>query len=245
MKNKKVFLSVILACVITSLIIPLDLLTKHYIIAELIPNVGNSIDVMPGFINFVYVKNTGAAWGMMAGRPIFLIVISIIILGIYFWFYILQVKRFKEKTSNVLGISLGLIAGGCIGNLVDRIVFGYVRDFINFQFMNFPVFNFADISLTFGVILMVVYFLFIFGKENKKEKIKANKDEQININLGNDLNAVNEVKIENQNDIEENSEIIIEEENNENNDNLSENDKKEQKNDENTSNLTKGDKDER
>ena len=190
MKNKKIYLSIILSVSILCFIILLDLLTKHFIIVELIPKVGDSIDVIPGFINFIYVKNTGAAWGMLAGRPIFLIIISIIILGIYIWFYVLRIKKLQNKVSKVLSISVGLIAGGCIGNLVDRIAFGYVRDFINFEFMNFPVFNFADVALTFGIILMVIYFLFIFSKEDDRKKVKqgnnnVGENEQVNIDLSN------------------------------------------------------------
>lgn len=166
MKNKKIIVSLILAITLTIFLLVLDLLTKHFII-QLIPNVGDAIDVIPNFINFVYVKNTGAAWGMLAGRPIFLIIASIIILAVYLWFFISRIKKFKDKTSIALGISVGFITGGCLGNLVDRIVLGYVRDFINFEFMQFPVFNFADIALTVGVILMLIYFIFIFKQEDE------------------------------------------------------------------------------
>ncbi len=241
MKNKKVYLSVILAVVILCFIILLDLLTKHFIIVELIPKVGDSIDVIPGFINFVYVKNTGAAWGMLAGRPIFLIIISLIILGIYIWFYVLRVRKFKHKTSIVLGISAGLIAGGCIGNLVDRIAFGYVRDFINFQFFNFPVFNFADVALTFGIILMMIYFLFIFSKEeskNKNNELKTNissDEKQINIDLSNSV--IEPLPKENNGSDNTN---IGKENNDDNKENLDKNTEKNEKNEEKTSNSDKG-----
>lgn len=178
MKNKKVLLSLILATTIFGIIVIFDLLSKHFIVKAL-PHVGDSTDFLPGFINFVFVKNTGAAWGMLAGRPIFLIVVSIIVLSLYIWFYILQVKRQKEKTSIVLGLSVGFIAGGCIGNLVDRIFLGYVRDFINFQFFNFPVFNVADVSLTIGIILLLIYFVFIYLNEEKARKNVENNVKNI------------------------------------------------------------------
>ncbi len=169
MKNKK-YLSPILACVIFVCVLLLDLLTKEFIIKNHIPNVGDSIKVLPGFINFILVKNTGAAWGMLAGRPIFLIVVSVIVIGLLLAYYILRQKKLGSKSSLLFGISVGLITGGCLGNMIDRIFLGYVRDFINFEFIKFPVFNFADIALTIGTIIMLVYFVFFFSKEEKALK---------------------------------------------------------------------------
>lgn len=175
MKNKKILISIILSCSIFAVVLLTDLLTKGLIIPNLIPNVGDRVGIIPKLISFIYVKNYGAAWGILGGRNIFLIVMSIVILALFITFYVLRVKKVRNNLSCLLGISVGLIAGGCIGNLFDRLVFGYVRDFINFDFMNFPVFNFADIALTFGVIIMVVYFLFFFAKEDKNvDKIQEN-----------------------------------------------------------------------
>lgn len=203
MKNKKLLISIFVPISIFIFILILDLLTKNFII-KLIPNEGDAIKVLPGFINFVHVKNTGAAWGILAGRPIFLIIISIIILGLYLTFYIIRNKKHKCKTSPVFSISVGLIAGGCIGNLVDRIVFGYVRDFINFEFISFPVFNFADVSLTFGIILMIIYFFFIYSKEEKKLNKELDKDCQNAIK-----NKKNDEKIDDEENItRENQENI-------------------------------------
>jgi signal peptidase II len=165
LKNKAL-LSIILAGSIFVGILLLDLLTKAFIIPNIIPNVGDKVVIIPNLISFVYVKNTGAAWGIFGGGQVFLIVISAVVLALFIAFYVLRVKKVGNRSSMLLGISVGLIAGGCIGNMVDRIFLGYVRDFINFEFMNFPVFNFADIALTFGVIIMIIYFLFFFTKEN-------------------------------------------------------------------------------
>ena len=168
MKNKKI-LSIILAITIFATILVLDLVTKEIIISRLIPNVGDSVNVMPGFINFIYVKNAGAAWGVLSGSKTFLIIITMVILVLFITFYVLRVKRVGNKSSVWLAVCMGLISGGCIGNLVDRIAFGYVRDFINFQFISFPVFNFADVALTCGMIVMVIYFIFFYAKEEKSE----------------------------------------------------------------------------
>ena len=196
MKNKK-FLSPFLAVSIFVVVLMLDLLTKEFIIKNLIPNVGDMVGVIPGFINFVYVKNTGAAWGMLAGRPVFLIVLSLIVIGLLIAYYVLRLKKTDKHSSVWFGVSMGLIAGGCFGNLVDKIAFGYVRDFINFEFISFPVFNFADVALTIGVITMIIYFLFFYSKEEKlvkKDKEKGEFQTSISLSTTPDLTPVDENK---------------------------------------------------
>lgn len=175
LKNKKI-LSPILVGVIFVAVVLLDLLTKEFIIKNSIPNVGDSMEVMPGFINFIYVQNRGGAWGVFSDSTIFLTIISAVMMVIMIVFYILRLRQTKEKASIWLAVSMGLICGGCFGNLVDRIFLGYVRDFINFQFMSFPVFNFADVALTIGMITLVVYFLFFYGKEQQKNKEEGKEE---------------------------------------------------------------------
>ena len=188
LKNKKLFWMIFLSVAIVGVVLLIDLLTKYYIFKRL-PNNGNSMDVMPGFINFVHVENKGAAWGIMAGRPIFLIIVSIVILALYLTFYILKLKHLKNGISPLLAISAGLIAGGCFGNLFDRLVFGYVRDFINFQFFNFPVFNFADVAVTCSIILMVVYLAFVYPKESDSRVKSKNIDKNAKNMPKNDENS--------------------------------------------------------
>lgn len=229
MKNKNLLISVLLPSLIFAGILLLDLLTKHFIIDKL-PNEGDSMEVIPNFINFVYVKNTGAAWGVLAGRPIFLIVVSLIIMAIYLAFYILRAKKFNGKIHACLAVSVGLIAGGCFGNLIDRIALGYVRDFINFQFFDFPVFNFADVALTFGIIVMVIYFFFIYTKEEKALNEKGERQ-------GGKAIKIDKEQVENNNNTEENSKT---EENSqtEENSKIEENKDKNNENSENNQNLS-------
>ena len=141
-----------------------------------LPNEGDSMDGINGFFNFVHVENGGAGYGVLSGKKFLLIFISIIVLSAYIIYYILDAKRNKDKTSFLLSASLGLITGGCIGNLVDRILIGKVRDYIHLQFMTFPVFNIADICLTIGVILAIIYFIFIYPRIEKRrvQEIKDN-----------------------------------------------------------------------
>ena len=172
MKNKRVILAIVLPCVLFALLLTLDLVSKH-LIDKSLGTVGASKEIIHGFISFIYVHNSGAAWGIFSGRPIFLIIISIIVIALFIAFYVLRLRKFKDKISLWLSVSLGFIAGGCFGNLIDRIAFGYVRDFINFDFINFPVFNVADICLTVGIILLFIYFLFFYSKEEKLLKTES------------------------------------------------------------------------
>ncbi len=172
MKNKRVILAIVLPCVLFALLLTLDLVSKH-LIDKSLGTVGASKEIINGFISFIYVHNSGAAWGILSGRPVFLIIISIIVIALFIAFYVLRLRKFKDKISLWLSVSLGFIAGGCFGNLIDRIAFGYVRDFINFDFMNFPVFNVADICLTVGIILLFIYFIFFYSKEEKLLKTES------------------------------------------------------------------------
>ena len=175
MKNKRVILAIVLPCVLFALLLTLDLVSKH-LIDKSLGTVGASKEIIHGFISFIYIHNSGAAWGIFSGRPIFLIIISIIVIALFIAFYVLRLRKFKDKISLWLSVSLGFIAGGCFGNLIDRIAFGYVRDFINFDFMNFPVFNVADICLTVGIILLFIYFIFFYSKEEKLLKTESVSD---------------------------------------------------------------------
>lgn len=159
-----------------TLSIILDLVLKSYMFKKL-PETGDKMTGIEGFFEFVHVENGGAGYGMLSGKRFLLIFVSIFVLAIYIAYYVIDVKKNKNKTSFLLSISLGLISGGCIGNLVDRIFLGKVRDFINLQFMTFPVFNIADICLTIGVILAIIYFIFIYPRMEKKrlQELKDNE----------------------------------------------------------------------
>lgn len=124
-----------------------------------------SITIIKNFFNITYVKNTGAAFSILEDKSTFLIIISII-------FIILLDKYIKkEKEYNKLTIlSYGLIMGGIFGNLLDRIMYHSVIDFLDFTIFNysFPIFNFADICITVGIFLFAV--ITIFEKEDKNDR---------------------------------------------------------------------------
>ena len=176
--KKQTWVKVGVLCAIVVAFVVIDLVTKYVLDATL--NYGDTVTVIPHLINFQVVYNIGAAWGIMSGKQIFLIVLTIIFLAIFIYYYV----REKRKTW-LLTITFAFLIGGCLGNLYDRIVFGYVRDFIQFDFWkSFPIFNFADVFLSVGVVLFVIYIILYFVRSNKNAKmtgitIEKNDDNNI------------------------------------------------------------------
>ena len=147
-------------------LIGLDQITKVWATAAL--SGGRDIPIWNGVFHLQYVKNTGAAFGMLGGKQVFLIVITtLIIIGMLVYYR----KLPKTFWGNWSKVSFVLIISGAIGNLIDRVFLNYVRDFLYFKLINFPVFNVSDILVVVGVCLLVI--AMIFGEleeERKKEK---------------------------------------------------------------------------
>ena len=115
-----------------------------------------SIDIIKGFFSITYVQNTGAAWSIMEGKMIFFYIISII--GLVFMYYLYK----NAKDNNIEKYAVLMMVGGTLGNLYDRVLYQYVRDFLDFIIFgyDFPVFNFADTFLCCGVFLYLVKILY-------------------------------------------------------------------------------------
>ncbi len=120
---------------------------------------------------FSYLENTGSAWGMMEGARIFFLVLTVVVLA--FIFYVIY-KMPDAKKYIPLKVMLILLGAGAIGNFIDRLFLGYVRDFIYFKLINFPVFNVADCYVTISMVLFAILILFVY-KENDYTFIKGNK----------------------------------------------------------------------
>ena len=118
------------------------------------------MEFMKGIVSILYVRNTGAAWGMFEGRMVFFYLITAVAVGTLLYL------MFKEKgKSKLLLTAYSLILAGAVGNFIDRIRLGYVVDMFKFEFIDFPIFNVADICLTIGVIFLFYYVIF---KEQSK-----------------------------------------------------------------------------
>lgn len=162
-------------------VLALDLVSKH--LAEL-----NNVNlvVIPELLKFKLSYNTGAAFSFLGDKEwamTFFIVLTIIILALLISFFVFKVIK-KQKPSKWISISFSLIFAGALGNLIDRLMFQKVRDFI-FVFYNtdiFPaIFNVADIALVVGVIMVCVYLLFldkdaVFKKASKGENSDGKDD---------------------------------------------------------------------
>jgi signal peptidase II len=135
-----------------------DQLTKHWINARLpLGSYGASgIPVIPGFFYLVHVGNTGAAWSMFSGKSTGLALLAgATLLAIFFWRRQLGLKQTSVQ------LSFGLLCGGIVGNLVDRLVHGHVIDFIDLHFgsYTYPTFNVADSGICVGVFWYVLWSL--------------------------------------------------------------------------------------
>lgn len=140
----------------------LDQLSKFLMTSNFAP--GEGFCVIKGILDFTYIRNEGAAFGMLQGARWFFIVLTVVV------FAALIIYLIKSKpTSHLEKTALTLLAGGALGNFIDRVILGFVRDFIEVKFIDFPIFNVADCFVCIGTGLYVLYTLLEFFKDKNKE----------------------------------------------------------------------------
>ncbi|MGN0456750.1 MAG: signal peptidase II [Acutalibacteraceae bacterium] len=158
----------IMTFIIAAVSIAADQLIKILVINNLKPV--KSVTVIENLLNFTYVENKGMAFGMLANqRWIFIALTSAVIVA-------LAVAVFKlKKQGTMFYISAALLIGGGIGNMIDRLLYGYVVDYISLSFFP-PVCNFADYCVTAGVMMLLIYLFFFtdFLKSDKEKKVDKN-----------------------------------------------------------------------
>jgi len=154
MKKKIIIFSIFLLLV--------DIITKYLI--NIYFNLMETKEIISNFFSITKVYNYGASWNILSGYRIVLIIITIIILIMLFCYQ----KKFKVNTRNTIAFSL--VYSGIVGNLIDRVFHGYVIDFLDFNIFgyNYPVFNFADICIVCGIILLGIAII-------KKEDLNENR----------------------------------------------------------------------
>ena len=149
----------LVASILCLAVIVLDQVTKYLLY-------GMSCSLIGDFLWIESTLNTGASFGMFKNGTLFFIIFSIPMIVIMIW--LIFSKKFNF--GKFFKISLGVLLGGTIGNLIDRIAFAGVRDFIYFKSINFAIFNVADIAITIASILLIIFIFREFFK--KKEEIK-------------------------------------------------------------------------
>lgn len=152
---------IFLYIIIATAILGLDFFSKSYVLNNVA--LGETFGSFTPLIDFTYVQNTGAAFGMFSGKMNILAIISFAFcIGVIIYWII------KKPQDKLFCISLSMIFAGALGNGIDRVTLGFVVDFIKTTFIDFPVFNIADIGITVGVALLAIYLIF-FDKEEKPE----------------------------------------------------------------------------
>ncbi len=166
----------IVSFVIIALSVILDQITKVIALNDLEPIASHPF--IPGLIEFRFTTNPGIAFGMLGGQGWLFIPISsiAIILVVFVLIY------FRKKLSPLLSVALSMIAGGGVGNQIDRIFRGEVIDFLNFQFIDFPIFNVADCFVSVGCVLAGISVIFfdrwVLFDDKDKKKISGEKNDK-------------------------------------------------------------------
>lgn len=158
-KKKKIFLIVDVILVI--LLVALDQFTK-YLACEYLQD-KPAFKIIDGILELNFLKNSGAAFGMLQNQKVFFILVAVLILLIIA--YVLF-RMPDDKKYNIMHFLLVLIASGAAGNMIDRVRQDYVVDFIYFVIINFPIFNVADIYVTVSTFLFVILFLFYYNEND-------------------------------------------------------------------------------
>ncbi len=148
--------------ILCALVLLIDRVTKVWAVNVL--NGKGFVDFIKGFVNLIYVENTGVAFGMLSDKLYVMLPITIAVIGICIFIYLKN-----RGQSKCFDYAMLLIITGAIGNVMDKISRGFVVDFINFEFMDFPVFNVADISVCSGAALLIIYILFFSDKKKEAE----------------------------------------------------------------------------
>lgn len=169
MNNKKRVFSLLFYIIGIAVLTELDQITKVLAESKLMGK--PDFKVIGDAFVFSYLRNEGAAWGMLSGKiNLFLIFTVIVVLLVTYVIINLPVT----KKYMPLLITCTLLVSGAAGNFIDRVRFGYVRDFIYFKLINFPVFNVADCYVTISVVLLIILILFVY-KEDDFNFLKISK----------------------------------------------------------------------
>ena len=154
----------VLAPVWVAALVLLDQRIKLFAQAELKGTAGNTL--IPGILGLRYVENHGMAFGLLQNARIFFIVVTVLVLILFGLIYLAipEKKRFFPLSAGVI-----LMSAGAIGNFIDRLRLGYVIDYLNLEFISFPVFNLADCFLTWTAVVMAILLVFVYKNDDLEQ----------------------------------------------------------------------------
>jgi len=163
----------LLLLIIIPILLAADQATKYWAMNWLQFN--GPVDVIDGVFQFRYLTNYGAAWGMFENQILFFLITTILTVALlaFIYFRIPPVKKYIPFRLIVL-----VIISGAIGNLIDRVVFGFVIDFLYFELIDFPIFNVADIYVTVSAFILAYLFIFHY-KDDEFTFLSLQKDNRI------------------------------------------------------------------
>lgn len=141
-----------LAYIVAFLVTVIDQTIKKWTTNSL--QLHESKEGIEGVFDFFYIRNEGAGWGILQGQMWFFYIVTLFIMA-----YVVYLI-YKHRQSNLwLKITYGLLLGGALGNFIDRLLLGYVIDMFRLSFINFPIFNIADVALSVGIFLLIIQVL--------------------------------------------------------------------------------------
>lgn len=165
----------ILPMIATIVLVIIDQIIKFFCIEYLMEI--ETITIIEGILNFTYVENRGMAFGMFQGARWFFVVFTVVL--VIFMIYHYKTLGNATKIHRLMRLSLILVMAGAIGNWIDRMFLGYVVDFLHVQFIDFPVFNFADILVVCGTIFYSILTMFFEAHSTEELPIDELTVEQV------------------------------------------------------------------
>ncbi len=188
--KKRITVNMVIQVIMFFILLAADRFTKYIAVRDLKDQ--PAVPVIKDIIEFRYLENHGAAFGVFQNKQVFFYIITAIVLILVLIVWIVLNKklrkyvdkgfenpaafRMKTYTGNIfLGYLFSALWAGAVGNLIDRIDTKYVVDFIYFKVIDFPIFNFADICVTITAVLFIIYFIFVYKEDPEFSLFKSNK----------------------------------------------------------------------
>ncbi len=186
---KKRWWVMLIEFVVLGIVLVADLVSKEYVSKFLQGIDGLNYTLIDGFLDLTYSENTGAGFGIFKDNTTALIVVTAIVMA-----GILVYLIMAQKQNEFLRVSLIFVLGGGIGNLVDRIALQHVRDFFEFTFMDFAIFNVADVFVVIGAFMLIIVLIIMLVQEGKANKKKFEEEQAALANVDTSQNVAEAVQ---------------------------------------------------